>query len=361
MNFLKKILGLNDKPIQTYTDFWEWFKKNEHNFFDAIASRTNIEENVIEKISPKIKQFRENILFLVGMEDKRKAELIFTSDGNVKEIPFIEELVACAPQLKNWKFTALKSPIPIEDLHIEMNGVQFNSNRISFYENTDLNYPDEINITIVHHDLTEENRNTIVNGIYVFLDNYLGELNFVTMIDDLSIFGKSQATKDLVPIEKLKDYLIWRQKEFTEKNTGERKDTDKDNHQVLQAETEDGPMFALVNTDLLNWDKKASHPWMSVLVVTYSQSENNGMPEGNDLELLTKLEEQLLSSLKDTDGNLYLGRETCDNERTFYFACKDFRKPALELARIEDNYNDEFEIEYDIFKDKYWRSVAKFS
>lgn len=360
-NFFKKLLGQNEKPIQTYSDFWEWFTKNEQYFFDAVVTQSNIEENVIEKISPKLKQLRQEIFFLVGVKDKLKAELIFTSDGNVKEIPFIEELVASSPHLNNWKFTALKSPIPLEDLQIEMNGVQFNSKNISFYENTNENYPDEVNIIVVHHDLNEENRNTIVNGIYIFLDNYLGELDFINNIDDLSIHSKEQVTKDLVPIEKLKDYLIWRQKEFIEKNTGDRTNTEEDKHSVMQADTEDGPLFAVINTDLLNWDKKASHPWMSVLEVTYFESEKIGMPEGKDLELLNKIEDQLLRTLKDTEGNLYIGRETCDNKRTFYLASKDFRKPAFELARIEYEFYDDLEIEYEIFKDKYWKTVEKFS
>jgi hypothetical protein len=33
-------------------------------------------------------------------------------------------------------------------------------------------YPDEIDITIVHKDFNEENKTTITSGTFIFLDNY---------------------------------------------------------------------------------------------------------------------------------------------------------------------------------------------
>ena len=50
--------------------------------------------------------------------------------------------------------------------------------------------------------------------MFIFLDNFLGELNFVTTIDHVSVIGKKDAEKELVPIGKLKDFLMWREKEF---------------------------------------------------------------------------------------------------------------------------------------------------
>jgi len=60
----------------------------------------------------------------------------------------------------------------------------------------------------------------ILYGIYIFLDNYLGELDFLNNIDNLKVINKKEAEKELVSIGKLKDFLIWRQKEFIEKYEG---------------------------------------------------------------------------------------------------------------------------------------------
>jgi hypothetical protein len=43
MNFIKKIFGAKNKPIESYTDFWEWFKKNENDFYNVVNKGTNFE------------------------------------------------------------------------------------------------------------------------------------------------------------------------------------------------------------------------------------------------------------------------------------------------------------------------------
>ena len=76
--------------------------------------------------------------------------------------------------------------------------------------------------------MTEENKKQILNGTYIFLDNFLGEIDFLNNIDNLTTVSKKEAKKELVPIEKLKDFLTWRQKEFIEKYEGVRYDTEKE-------------------------------------------------------------------------------------------------------------------------------------
>ena len=214
----------------------------------------------------------------------------------------------------------------------------------------------------MHHDLTEENKAQIINGIYIFLDNYLGELYFVNNIDNLTIIGKQQAQRELVPISRLKDFLTWRQKEFVEKYDGTRYDTENDPYSVLEANLESGDkLLAVVNTELLNWDGKASHSWISVLTLKYDGGNNNGMPDSNDYKLLDKIEEGLLLELKDSDGYLNIGRQTAKSERKIYFACKDFRQPSKVFFKAQQNYSHSFEIEYNIYKDKYWKSFERFN
>jgi hypothetical protein len=296
------------------------------------------------------------------MYDDNTVELVLTADGNTKNIVFVEELVEAAPEILGWKFTCLKPALSIEDVSIEMGGYKFNSDNLNFYATELTNYPDEIDVTIVHNDLTDENKEQISNGTYIFLDNYLGELDFLNNIDNLTIVGKSEAQRDLVPIEKLKDFLTWRQKEFNEKYEGVRYDTENDTHSILEAELESGnKLFAVINTELLNWDSKASHPWIAVLTLKYDGNNNNGMPNDKDYKLLDIIEEEIIQELKDFDGYLNIGRQTAKNERDIYFACKDFRKPSKVYYAIQQKYSESFEIEYDIYKDKYWQSFERFN
>jgi Family of unknown function (DUF695) len=361
MGFFNNIFKTKDEPIKSYLEFWVWFQKNEGVFFNVVKNKRDIEKGFFDKLSPKLGELNDGYFYLTGMYDDNTVELVLTADGNAKNIVFVEELVKAAPTIIGWKFTALKPALEIKDVNIEMGGYKFNKETLSFYSNDLPDYPDEVDITIVHNELNEDNKREITSGVYIFLDNYLGELDFLNNIDNLTIVAKTEAQKDLVPIYKLKDFLNWRQKEFVEKYEGVRFDTENDTHSILEAELESGnTLIAVINTELLNWDSRASHPWIAVLTLKYDGSNNNGMPDNKDYILLDTIEEEVMKELKDIDGFLNIGRQTVKGEREIYFACKDFRKPSKVYFNIQKKFSKNFEIEYDIYKDKYWQSLEKF-
>jgi hypothetical protein len=294
------------------------------------------------------------------MYNENTVELVLTADGNVKNIVFVEELVNSAPQINGWKFTSLKPALEIKDVSIHMEGYKFDEDNLSFYSNNNPEFPDEINITIIHNDLNENNKKIISRGTYIFLDNFVGELDFATKIDEINVIGKKDAIKEPIPISKLKDFLAWREKEFIEKYEGVLQNTDTANFVILEAELQSGnKLIATINTDILNWDKKASHPWILNINIKYNGQGNNGMPDEDTYQNLNKIEEKILSKLKDFDGYLNIGRQTADGEREIYFACRDFRKPSKVIYELMCN-EPGLDISYDIYKDKYWRSFDRF-
>ncbi|MCC9070734.1 DUF695 domain-containing protein [Flavobacterium sp. F-65] len=362
MGLINNMFGKKEEAIKTYADFWNWFKTNEKDFFNTVSKGDNIEKNFFDKLSPKLQELKEGYFFLAGMANEDTAELVLTADGNIKNIVFIEDLVNAAPQLPNWKFTALKPAMNIDNLGIKMNGYAFDKENLFFYSNEENEFPDKIDITIVHLDCTEENKPIITNGTFIFLDNYLGELHFTENVDMINVVGTNEATKELVPIEKLKDFLIWRQKEFVEKYDGVRHDTENDGYSSLEATLSNGmPLMAVINSTLFEWDAKPSHPWIVTVRIGYNGAENNGFPDSDMFHLLDEIEDDfLMEKLKDSDGYLNLGRETADSLREIYFACKDFRKPSIVLEEIKDKFASQVEIEYEIYKDKYWQSFSRF-
>jgi Family of unknown function (DUF695) len=362
MAFLKNIFGKKEEPLKSYNDFWIWFQKNEKTFFKVVKQHNNIEKDFFDKVSPKLGELKDGFFLLTGMYDDNTVELVITAEGIIKNIVFVEEFVNSAPEIEGWKFTALKPALEIKDVSIEMAGYKFNKENLAFYADEFSEYPDEIDITIIHSDLDEENKATITNGTCIFLDNYIGELNFVTTIDNLKVIGKDEAQKELIPIEKLKDFLIWRKKEFIEKYEGVMPDTENANHSILEAELESGnALIATINTDILNWENKASHPWIVVVEIKYDGKNNNGMPDEQTSQLLYDIEDEIMKELKDFEGYLNVGRQTAECVREIYFACKDFRKPSKVLHRLQDNYAKEIELTYDIYIDKYWQSFNRFN
>ncbi len=361
MPFLSSLFPKKSEPVNSYAEFWNWFQKNEKTFYSVVKQKGDVVNHFFSKLSPKLKELKEGYYYLTGMLNDNTVELVFTADGITKNIVFVEELVSAAPTIDGWKFTALKPSLNIEDVTIRMDKFDFSRENIFFYSNDHHNFPDEIDIKVIHTDYSEKDKQVISNGTYIFLDNFLGELNFATTIDNLEIIGKDSAKKELVPIGKLKDFLIWRQKEFIEKYEGVRRNTQNDKHAVLEAEFEDGnKLIATINTELLEWDSKSSHPWIVVAEIKYNGTKNNGLPDNATYNMLNDIEKELMLELKDSDGYLNIGRQSVKGVREIYFACRDFRKPSKVLYDAELKYAKKLEISYDIYKDKYWQSFNRF-
>ncbi|MFT2010218.1 DUF695 domain-containing protein [Pontibacter sp. 13R65] len=362
MSLIKNIFKKKETLITSYSDFWIWFREHHNQFHKVVQNGKRIEKAFFDKISPKLGQLNDGFYYVAGMYNDTTAELIITADGAVNNIVFVEELVQSAPALDGWRFTALKSAMNIEDLNIDMAGLRFDATNLHFYHNNDPAFPDEIDLTIVYDSLNEGNRKNAHIGVNIYLDNLLGELEFATSIDNLNVVGRSEAEGELIPIQKLKSYLAWRQKEFVEKYEGMRHGTEDDNYSLIEGELKNGRKWlATVNTDLLSWDAKASHPWILTVEIKYNGEGNNGMPNNDTYLLLNQIEDEILSELQECEGYLNIGRETADGVREIYFACSEFRKPSKVAHAVTKRYADEFEISYEIYKDKYWRSFNRFS
>ena len=360
MSILKNIFAKKEKPIHTIEEFWQWFQENESAFFKVVKGREGIEEQFFDRLAPKLKELKEGVYFLSGMMDDNTAELIFTPDGIVKNVAFIEDLVQAAPTLSNWKFTALKPAVDINRFNIRMGNYEFSKEKINFYAIEHPQYPDEVDLVIVYDDYAEGDKSVIANGIYIFLDNFLGELNSITSIDNLSVIGPDQANGELISILKLKDYLVWREKEFIEKYEGKRYNTENDAYVGLEAELDNGmPLIAMINRTLLDWDAKASHPWIVRVEIAY-QANESGFPDEKTYQLLNQFEDEVIEILPDEEGYLNLGRETADGNRDIYFACKDFRMPARVIEQMKKKYQANFNVGYAIYKDKYWQSFERY-
>ena len=363
MSLLKNLFKAKDFPTQAYANFWKWFRSNEHKFAELVRKGSDpaiLQTEFFNVLSEKLSEIKEGFFYLAGMCDENTVELVFTPDGVIKNIVFVEELVAAAPHIKGWKFTALKPALDIKDVGISMGKYEFKPDNIFFYSNDHKEYPDEIDITVVYEDMEEENRPMLTNGVFIFLDNYLGELNLATKIDEIKIIGKTEAEGELVPIIKLKPFLVWREKEFIERYEGHRYATADDNHSMFEAILENGnPLTAIINTDLLKWENKASHPWVMNIKIEY-EPDIQGLPDKETYDLLNVLEDELESELRDLEGYLNIGRETADGCRFIYFACQDFRLPSKVSHKISQKYKDRLAMDYSIYKDKYWQSFQRF-
>lgn len=353
------------QQTKQYAAFWKWFNKHQKTFYNILKHEDSkgIDKNFFDPLMQKLTEIRDGYYFLAGIDGNDIAELIFTADGEITNIPFMEDLVAAAPEIHGWRFIASKPESDLNCTTINMEGYTFTLENLYFYATASPDSPDSICITVIHNDYTDTPSvaNKIIQGVYLFLDNYLGEVKSVTVIDSVSVQGPSKAEKDLIPIDKLKSYLEWRQKEFVEKYENVRYNEENDCYASLKAQSENGnPVMIMVNTGAMDWDRAASHPWILKVNIKYDGSHNEGLPTSETNKFMDLIEDQLIELIPIKDGHIYLGRETYEGNRYIYFACHDFRQSSRVTEFIINQYSDQLEIERNIYKDLYRRSLSTF-
>jgi len=361
MSDFKNISGHKNTTIDLNRAFWNWFFANEKEFHNIIKEGVNIKEDLFSKLLPKLNELKEGLTVLTRMVDENNAELIFSANRAVRNFVFVEELFAAAPDIKGWKFGAHNPEREKNLMDVDVDGYHFSLDNLSFYPEVDVNYPDEIEIVIVHDDFTEEKKNTISDGISFFLDNLLSKIRFVTMIDRLTVISTAEARRELIPIEKLKPYLIWREKEFVAKYEDVTVDITDHDTVLFRGERTDGSrVVAIMNKDLLKWEAKMSHPWMLKFEICFAEALNSNLAIAPIFKTVFLIEEEILLAFKGKNGQLRICSETSNDVTVIYYACKEFRNSSKIAYQIQQNFKDKVEISYEIHKDKYWRSLSDY-
>jgi len=104
-----------------------------------------------------------------------------------------------------------------------------------------------------------------------------------------------------------------------------------------------------------------SHQWLLEVEIKYDSSTTNGMPDNTTYELLDEIEDKLMFQFEGDYGFLNIGRETGNSVRIIYIACKDFRKAAKAIGLVAQHFASRITINYDIYKDKYWRTLNRYN
>jgi hypothetical protein len=341
--------------------FWNWFVKNEHRFKDAIGN-TEKAHVFLDELITQMKPFNPWLKALAGPYDEKTLELIITADGDIALFCKVEELVAAAPAISNWRITAHKPSIGMEPMSIEMFGHQFNSDNMSFYPLTDPQFPDEISIVIVHADYNEDEDANFQTAGMIYLENALGELNTATMIDKYEVSRPPSPGEnvELIPLAKLDGYLKWREKEFVEKYANKEAIRPVENWGVLEAEDREGkPMFATIDSGFRGWEYMAAYPWLVQVDIDY-KGDSKGLPDKKQMGALQDIEDELIQKMKAMPSVIFLGHHTHDNRRSIFIHTDDYNPVSKVMHAYIESAKTEYKIVFFIRKDKYWQNMAFF-
>lgn len=344
------------KQTQSPTDiFWNWFVNNKDRFRRVFNNQQKAHK-FIDELVEQLETIHPSLKALAGPYDDKQFELIITADGEIACFIKVEEAVASAPKFDDWIITAHKPAIGLDKISTNMYGYDFSSDTMQFYPSIETEYPDEVNIVLVHKDYKEEENKEFQTGALIFLDNALGEINVATKIDSCEVKPLVRGV-ELIPLTKLEEYIKWREKEFLEKY--EKKKIVVPYEQpwgVLEAEAKNGlPIIATISSEFKEWEYKAAFPWLVQVDIPF-KGNDRGFPDDNQMKEMQEIEDQLLDLLKQTDL-IYLGHETHNNLRSVFSYTSDYKTVSKIIHAFLEENKSKYPISFFIQKDKYWRTM----
>lgn len=354
MGLFDKIFGGSVKATETvdrekqYAQFWEWFILHEKKFKENIDTQNDVLNNVIEIIDPKLKALNEFFFPLVGKADDDVTEFIVTPDGILKTVALIDDFIASAPKLEGWRFLSCKRAH--SGISLVMHGFTLSEETVSFIPIVRNGCPDYIHLNFIIDAYTPEYEKELRTAMFMFLDNYIGEYQMMTMMDELDICAPGDIIGEPIPVSKLSEYLNFREAEFIERYNGVKRESDLDNYVIMKYSQGEEEVLVTLNKTFLLWEERMSYPWVVRVDFEYTVENVSGMPIEQDLAIMGEIEELIL----ETGQFLIVARETGTGERNLYLAVKEFRAPSKAILDILSLYNDRIVVNYYIYRDKYW-------
>jgi hypothetical protein len=358
MSIFRKIFGKKENAENPKQAFWNWFQKNNHRFRPVIGDTNKVSE-ILDELIKQMNPYDPWLKALVGPASDTQMELVITADGDIALFSKVEELVQAAPPMEDWLITAHKPAIGIDKMKINMHGYEFGSDKMKFYPVLEAGFPDEVNIVLTHDDFEEAKQDEFYSGTSIFLENTLGEINTALLLDSFEIKAVPSVEEkiDLIPLTKLNDYLVWRQKEFIEKYEHTDKILPEEKWTVLQATGEKGGfMIATMNTAYASWEYQSAYPWLVQVNIQF-KGNNNGMPHKNQSEYLQNQEDIMIELLAKNNLALYLGHSTHDYERSIYWYSHNYNTVSKMIHPFVEQMPNEYKVVFFIKKDKYWRAM----
>ncbi len=166
---LSKLFGIDPQMR-----FWKWFEDNA----SSLAAVRSGNDPILQKLARELRKVHPNLDFEMGLSDNDQLEFIVSANGIKKVFPIVEQLVACAPTLPNWKIIAFRQPkgsvpeILYENFLLKAEDVWFSHKQRM----------DKVDLTIYIRDLSPSNAEQAIGASFILLDNELGEYVVATNI-----------------------------------------------------------------------------------------------------------------------------------------------------------------------------------
>ena len=191
------------------SDFWQWFLNNQ----PKIETATQGDEQIIDELLTQLHKYNEHLFFEISTNSDDK-HLIITAEGDSKQFDSVRNLIAKAPKIKHWQFTALKPAIGFNFTN-NYEGVEYDPTKLWFLPLDNKSDPAAIGIKIGIPNYDEKTHIHSKAAMWVILDNGLGELAAATDIQYMNTVPLPlQPEKEgYIKLAELPEYIDWKKRQ----------------------------------------------------------------------------------------------------------------------------------------------------
>jgi hypothetical protein len=184
---------------ETYEQFWEWFQANA----DRLAHFEADQEAIFEELSDELHKVHRKLTFEFGPETGAGGrEFIVSADGNRALFPFVQGLVAAAPELPGWKILAFRQRKETDGLSLRMGDLELDPKTVWFKAKREQG---KVALTLYLDGLTPKNKDSLSRAALILLDTALGEYDVEMKVGPLEFkpLPADPAARGLHPFKEL--------------------------------------------------------------------------------------------------------------------------------------------------------------
>jgi hypothetical protein len=190
--------------IHAIQAFWNWFQEHLTDF-DAMRDS---DEPFWDVALSELQRVDKRLRFELSKPDGGARDYVVTAEGHIESFSAADALVAHAPLIPGWQFTALKPPMGF-DFVTTYEGIRFDPATMWFRPLVSGSRPQDLGISIGVPDLTAAIQRQADNAILVILDTALGERAAALDIQhvEVSILPESPEAKGYIELHELPHYI----------------------------------------------------------------------------------------------------------------------------------------------------------
>jgi hypothetical protein len=182
--------------------FWKWFEDNAN----TLAAVRSAGDPILQKLNRELRKVHPGLGFEMGTGGDGQLEFIVSANGIRSVFPMVEQLVADAPTLTNWKIIAFRQPKgEVPDIRYE--GFPLKADDVWFSHKRRM---DKVDVTIYIRDLTSDNEEQAIGASLILLDAALGEYLAATGIGFMEHkpLPDNPAARGLLPLSKIREIVV---------------------------------------------------------------------------------------------------------------------------------------------------------